>query len=155
MSWTGPSGSSSGWARRSTDTSSSSPTATRRRRPTCCTGSSPANRFIRPRSGRGGTRAAATPGIIRSFTSSSPVAHSLPERATKFRVEVKPPMSDVLAQVRTMQAAILVTQKQPLEVDEVKLPERLAFGQVLVRVAYSGICGAQLNEIDGAKGEDK
>jgi S-(hydroxymethyl)glutathione dehydrogenase/alcohol dehydrogenase len=64
-------------------------------------------------------------------------------------------MSDVLAQVRAMQAAILADLKKPLVVDEVKLPERLAFGQVLVRVAYSGICGAQLNEIDGAKGEDK
>jgi S-(hydroxymethyl)glutathione dehydrogenase/alcohol dehydrogenase len=63
-------------------------------------------------------------------------------------------MSDVLAQVKTMQAAILAAQKQPLVLDDVKLPERLGFGQVLVRVAYSGICGAQLNEIDGAKGED-
>jgi S-(hydroxymethyl)glutathione dehydrogenase/alcohol dehydrogenase len=64
-------------------------------------------------------------------------------------------MSDSLAQVRSMQAAILVGLKQPLVVDEVRLPERLAFGQVLVRVLYSGICGAQLNEIDGAKGEDR
>jgi S-(hydroxymethyl)glutathione dehydrogenase/alcohol dehydrogenase len=63
-------------------------------------------------------------------------------------------MSDALAQVRTMQAAILAAQRQPLVLDEVKLPERLGFGQVLVRLAYSGICGAQLNEIDGAKGED-
>jgi S-(hydroxymethyl)glutathione dehydrogenase/alcohol dehydrogenase len=53
-----------------------------------------------------------------------------------------------------MQAAILATQREPLVVDEVKLPERLGFGQVLVRVMYSGICGAQLNEIDGAKGPD-
>jgi S-(hydroxymethyl)glutathione dehydrogenase/alcohol dehydrogenase len=53
-----------------------------------------------------------------------------------------------------MQAAFLVAQKQPLVFDEVQLPERLMFGQVLVRIAYSGICGAQLNEIDGAKGED-
>src|SRR6516162_3147654 len=63
-------------------------------------------------------------------------------------------MSDGLAQVRSMQAAFLVAQKQPLVIDEVTLPERLSFGQVLVRIAYSGICGAQLNEIDGAKGED-
>jgi S-(hydroxymethyl)glutathione dehydrogenase/alcohol dehydrogenase len=54
-----------------------------------------------------------------------------------------------------MQAAFLVGQKEPLVIDEVKLPESLAYGQVLVRVAYSGICGAQLNEIDGAKGEDR
>jgi S-(hydroxymethyl)glutathione dehydrogenase/alcohol dehydrogenase len=56
--------------------------------------------------------------------------------------------------VRSMQAAFLVAQRQPLVIDEVQLPERLTFGQVLVRIAYSGICGAQLNEIDGAKGED-
>lgn len=40
-----------------------------------------------------------------------------------------------------MQAAILAVQRQPLVVDEVSLPERLEFGQVLVRVIYSGICG--------------
>src|SRR5215467_4804175 len=63
-------------------------------------------------------------------------------------------MTSSLSEVRTMQAAILAAQRQPLVVDEVGLPERLEFGQVLVRVVYSGICGAQLNEIDGAKGED-
>jgi S-(hydroxymethyl)glutathione dehydrogenase/alcohol dehydrogenase len=31
----------------------------------------------------------------------------------------------------------------------------LSFGQVLVKVHYSGICGAQINEIEGAKGPDK
>lgn len=54
----------------------------------------------------------------------------------------------------TMKAAILVRQKQPLVVDEVRLPESLAIGQVLVKVRYSGICGSQLGEIDGAKGPD-
>lgn len=63
-------------------------------------------------------------------------------------------MTSSLAQVRSMLAAFLVRQKEPLVIDEVQLPERLDFGQVLVRIAYSGICGAQLNEIDGAKGED-
>lgn len=53
-----------------------------------------------------------------------------------------------------MQAAILATQKQPLVLDEIELPERLEYGQVLVQMIYSGICGAQLNEIDGAKGPD-
>ena len=28
-------------------------------------------------------------------------------------------------------------------------------GQVLVKVEYSGICGSQIGEIDGVKGEDK
>ena len=51
-------------------------------------------------------------------------------------------------------AAILVEQKKPLVVDTIELPA-LKYGQVLVKVLYSGICGAQLNEIDGTKGPDK
>lgn len=54
-----------------------------------------------------------------------------------------------------MKAAILVELKKPLEVAEIELPPELACGQVLVKVHYSGICGAQLNEIAGAKGPDK
>lgn len=54
-----------------------------------------------------------------------------------------------------MRAAILVEQHQPLVVTDIELPEKLSFGQVLVKVHYSGICGAQLNEIDGVKGPDK
>jgi S-(hydroxymethyl)glutathione dehydrogenase/alcohol dehydrogenase len=57
--------------------------------------------------------------------------------------------------VRTMKAAILVELNKPLVVADIELPERLAFGQVLVKVHYSGICGAQFNEIEGAKGPDK
>ena len=51
-------------------------------------------------------------------------------------------------------AAILVEQKKPLVVDTIDIPE-LNYGQVLVKILYSGICGAQLNEIDGTKGIDK
>lgn len=54
-----------------------------------------------------------------------------------------------------MKAAILTQTKSPLEIAELEMPDRLAFGQVHVRVHYSGICGAQLNEIEAAKGEDK
>jgi S-(hydroxymethyl)glutathione dehydrogenase/alcohol dehydrogenase len=53
------------------------------------------------------------------------------------------------------QAAILAELKKPLIVDEIQLPEELDAGQVLVRIEYSGICGSQIGEIDGAKGEDK
>ncbi|WP_235896555.1 zinc-binding dehydrogenase [Oceanidesulfovibrio marinus] len=56
---------------------------------------------------------------------------------------------------RRMVAAILEQQRAPLVIDEVELPERLTCGQVLVRVLYSGICGSQLGEIDGVKGEDR
>jgi S-(hydroxymethyl)glutathione dehydrogenase/alcohol dehydrogenase len=52
-------------------------------------------------------------------------------------------------------AAILVEQRKPLVVTELGLPQRLEAGQVLVKVLCSGICGSQLGEIDGAKGEDK
>jgi len=54
-----------------------------------------------------------------------------------------------------MKAAILVEQRKPLIVDEIELPQTLEVGQVLVKIHYSGICGSQLGEIDGAKGEDK
>lgn len=51
-------------------------------------------------------------------------------------------------------AAILVEIKQPLKIEAVSLPESLDFGQVLVKLITSGICGAQINEIDGVKGPD-
>jgi S-(hydroxymethyl)glutathione dehydrogenase / alcohol dehydrogenase len=56
---------------------------------------------------------------------------------------------------RTMKAAVLTTLHAPLVVAELKMPETLAIGQVLVKIHFSGICGSQLGEIDGAKGEDK
>ena len=54
-----------------------------------------------------------------------------------------------------MKAAILVENKQPLIIDDISLPNEIQFGQVLVDIHYSGICGAQINEIDAAKGPDK
>jgi len=51
-------------------------------------------------------------------------------------------------------AAILVEQRKPLVIDDVEIPS-LAFGQVLVEVKVSRICGSQLGEIDGVKGPDK
>ena len=54
-----------------------------------------------------------------------------------------------------IKAAILVQQHAPLELAEIDSPDRLRFGQVLVKVQYSGICGAQINEIEGAKGPDR
>ena len=56
---------------------------------------------------------------------------------------------------RSTRAAILVELKKPLVVEEIALPATLDVGQVLVQVHYSGICGSQLGEIDGAKGEDR
>jgi S-(hydroxymethyl)glutathione dehydrogenase/alcohol dehydrogenase len=52
------------------------------------------------------------------------------------------------------QAAILESLNAPLVLDEIEIPP-LACGQVLVQIHRSGICGAQLNEIAGTKGEDR
>ena len=56
---------------------------------------------------------------------------------------------------KTMRAAILAEQHKPLIIDDVELPRELNYGQVLVKIVYSGICGSQIGEIDGVKGEDK
>ena len=53
------------------------------------------------------------------------------------------------------QAAILVTSKQDLVIDEIEINNPLQAGQVLVEINTSGICGAQINEIDAVKGVDK
>lgn len=58
-------------------------------------------------------------------------------------------------QVKTAKAAILAQSRQPLVVDEIAFPAQLAAGQVLVKVLYTTICGAQINEIEAAKGPDK
>ncbi len=55
---------------------------------------------------------------------------------------------------KTMLAAILAEQCKPLIIDEVALPDKLSYGQVLVRLSYTSICGSQLGEIDGVKGDD-
>tara|TARA_Y100000996_G_scaffold415439_1_gene410210 strand:- start:2601 stop:3629 length:1029 start_codon:yes stop_codon:yes gene_type:complete len=54
-----------------------------------------------------------------------------------------------------MKAAILTKSKTKLTVADINLPSKLSFGQVLVKIKYSGICGAQINEIDAVKGKDK
>jgi len=56
---------------------------------------------------------------------------------------------------KTMKAAVLVELRKPLVVAEVELPQVLEAGQVFVKIHYSGICGSQLGEIDGVKGDDK
>ena len=58
-------------------------------------------------------------------------------------------------QIKKAKAAILARSREPLIVDEIELPETLDVGQALVKVLYTTICGAQLNEIAAAKGPDK
>ena len=55
-----------------------------------------------------------------------------------------------------MKAAILTKLNAPLEVKEIFSPStNLEYGQVLVEVLTSGICGAQLQDIRGEKGNEK
>ena len=52
-----------------------------------------------------------------------------------------------------MIAAVLEKLK-PLAIHNLEIP-KLNYGQVLVELKYSGICGRQIQEIDGSKGPDK
>ncbi len=54
--------------------------------------------------------------------------------------------------VKTSKAAILVELRKPMVIDEFTLPDSLQFGQVLVHVHTSSICGAQINEIELGQG---
>lgn len=54
-----------------------------------------------------------------------------------------------------IKAAILEESNKPLVIGDISPINELQFGQVLVEVHYSGICGAQINEIDAVKGPDK
>ena len=58
-------------------------------------------------------------------------------------------------QIKTAKAAILARSREPLIVDEIDFPAALDAGQVLVKLRHSTICGAQINEIQAAKGPDK
>ena len=55
---------------------------------------------------------------------------------------------------KSAKAAILVEQNKPLVIDNIIFPDKLLPGQILVKVLISGICGSQLGEISGAKGND-
>ena len=52
-------------------------------------------------------------------------------------------------------AAVLESSRSPLSLDVIEWGGELASGQVLVRMLFSGICGAQVNEIAATKGPDK
>jgi S-(hydroxymethyl)glutathione dehydrogenase / alcohol dehydrogenase len=55
--------------------------------------------------------------------------------------------------VKTMQAVVLKEQGKPLLVRPLVIP-KLEVGQVLVRVKATSICGAQIHEVIGTKGDD-
>ena len=52
------------------------------------------------------------------------------------------------------EAAILIGHNKPLEIVKLRFEDDLAVGQVLVELIVSGICGSQIGEIDGVKGND-
>lgn len=54
-----------------------------------------------------------------------------------------------------IRSAVLVRSHEPLEVTELRLPDHLDFGQVLVKIHYSGVCASQLGEINAVKGPDR
>jgi S-(hydroxymethyl)glutathione dehydrogenase/alcohol dehydrogenase len=51
-------------------------------------------------------------------------------------------------------AAVLVEINKPLKIVNL-FPRKLEFGQVLVKIIYSGICRSQLMEVQGARGDDR
>ena len=53
-----------------------------------------------------------------------------------------------------MKAAILIEIDKPLKVENIELTD-LKFGQVLIKIIKSGLCGAQIQEIKGLKGNSK
>ena len=57
--------------------------------------------------------------------------------------------------IKTTEAAILVESGKPLVISKIDLPEKLHDNQILVELITSGVCGAQINEIDAVKGKDK
>ena len=63
-------------------------------------------------------------------------------------------LNDRLIEMNTV-SAILNETARDLIIDEIEFPNSLESGQIVVRVITSGICGAQINEIDGVKGPDK
>ena len=53
-----------------------------------------------------------------------------------------------------MIAAVLETLNKPLVIHKLEIPS-LDYGQILVKLKFSGICGRQIQEINGDKGDDK
>ena len=52
-------------------------------------------------------------------------------------------------------AAVLTSLNNDLNLKDITFEGPLKFGQILVKLSYSGICGKQLDEINGVHGEDK
>ena len=57
--------------------------------------------------------------------------------------------------IKSAKAAVLAESRRPLIIDDIIFPDELDVGQVLVKIFYTTICGAQINEIQAVKGPDK
>ena len=55
---------------------------------------------------------------------------------------------------KTLKAAVLFKYNKPLKICNLKIPN-LSYGQVLIKIHYSGICGSQLMEISGFRDTKK
>ena len=51
--------------------------------------------------------------------------------------------------------AVLFKNKSKLKIINLQFVDKLKRGQVLVKLKYSGICGKQIDEIDGIGGKDE
>lgn len=56
---------------------------------------------------------------------------------------------------KKFKAAVLNKIKENLKIREIELNSRLLKGQIFVKLIYSGICGKQIDEINGTGGKDK
>ena len=55
----------------------------------------------------------------------------------------------------SFKAAVLVEIDRPLEIMDLTIAEPLSEGQLLIKIHSAGVCGSQLLEIRGAKGNSK
>ena len=54
-----------------------------------------------------------------------------------------------------MRAAVLTELGAPLQIMEDIVIPKLCWGQVLVKLAYSGVCHSQVMEVKGERGHDR
>ena len=60
-----------------------------------------------------------------------------------------------LIKEQSFNAAVLFKSGSPLQIKKIKSQSYLDYGQVLVEMKYSSICGTQIKEIDAVQGKDK
>ena len=61
----------------------------------------------------------------------------------------------IVMSYKEINAAVLVRKKSPLHLKKINFFGPVKKGQVLVKILYSGICGKQIDEIDGISEVDR